>query len=444
MRTIFKWINILLSVGIFFVALGVLYVAIPYFGNQALVVRSGSMSPAIDAGSIVVVRAGRDFISPIASAPIYNTGDIIAFRSDKNQNTIITHRIVGTKAEASGVVYKTKGDANKDVDGWVVKEENVLGKASFNLPQFGYVLAFARSNLGFPLLIIVPALFVILLELYNITKTIREATSVKKIKIVREIRSHLHHPLHLSGIKTFVPILLIGLAIPIAFAFPSDTETSSNNVFTAAEDFFVDSSTTPTPPPPPTAFGIADHIVISEVQIATSGATTSDFVELYNPTSSSINLSGFHLVKRTSTGTSSANLKAFSSSDIIPAHGFYLWASTDGGYATQIGADVSTGENITSNNSVALLDSSDVIVDAVAWGSGHTAPLIEGSAFSINPGANQSMERKALSTSTVATMDIGGADEFKGNGFDLDDNSTDFILRTLSQPQNSGSLIEMP
>ena len=107
------------------------------------------MSPAIDAGSIVVVRPDNKFISPIVSTPIYNRGDIIAFRSQNNPKTIITHRIVNVEVAKTGVFYKTKGDANDDVDGWVVNEQNVLGKTYFTLPFAGRVLAFAKSNIGF-------------------------------------------------------------------------------------------------------------------------------------------------------------------------------------------------------------------------------------------------------------------------------------------------------
>src|SRR5882762_9133111 len=68
----------------------------------------------------------------------------------------------------------------------------------------------------------------------------------------------------------------------------------------------------------------ASHVVISEVQIATSSAS-GDFIELYNPTSSSVNLNGFKLVERTSTGATDTPIISFSSGDTISAHGFLLW-----------------------------------------------------------------------------------------------------------------------
>lgn len=79
----------------------------------------------------------------------------------------------------------------------------------------------------------------------------------------------------------------------------------------------------------------------------------------------------------------------------------------------------------------------------MSWDPGASS-LKEGTQFADNPQENESIERKALSTSTASTMLIGGADEFKGNSYDTNNNSTDFILRTISQPQNSSSPTETP
>ena len=434
MKLLFKWINILFSIVLVFIALGVAFIAIPYFGNQALIVRSGSMSPAIDVGSIVVIRASREFVSPIVSTLIYNKGDVIAFHSQNDPKTIITHRIISSEVKGGEVFYKTKGDANDDVDGWLVNEQNVLGKTFFTLPFVGRILAFTKSNIGFPLLIILPAILVILLELRSIYKEIRKQKKVLHLQIPSSAS--------MTSLKVLLPIFMTIFVFESTFAFYGDSGISANNIFTAAEVF---PSTTPTPTPTPDLSGIADHIVISEVQIATSGATTSDFVEFYNPTSSAVNLDPFRLVKRTSSGVTDDNITSFTSLDIIPAHGFYLWASSAGGFDVQVGADVSTVDNIAASNSIALRNgdlNTGTIIDAVGWGSPGGTPLTEGTT-AVNPGDDQSLERKALSSSDATSM-TSGADVSKGNGFDAGNNSTDFILRTLSQPQNSTSTAEIP
>ncbi len=241
MAKVFKAINILLSIALVFIAVGVAYVAIPYFGNQALIVRSGSMTPTIDVGSIVVVRSANQLDSPVPlTTPLYNKGDVIAFRSEKNSKTIITHRIVSAETNNNGVAYKTKGDANDEPDGWTVSEKNILGKTFITIPAVGKLLAFAKSKVGFSLLIIFPAVLVILMEMFNIIKHVKNA---KKSNKRREDDFNLmpspHSGLGSTGLKVIVSLLAVGLIIPITLALQSDTETSAQNVFQASNVFSI-------------------------------------------------------------------------------------------------------------------------------------------------------------------------------------------------------------
>lgn len=240
MGKIFKGINIFLSIILFIIALGIAFVAIPYFGNQALIVRSGSMEPTIGIGSIVVVRKSQALISPIGNQiPAYTKGDVIAFRSEDNPNTIITHRVYSVNTKTDGITYRTKGDANKSPDGWIVNENNILGKSYFVLPGVGQILTFAKTRLGFASLIIFPALLVILIELVNII------SHIKKNKKEKENTwgdfnyiDNTQKGFRLTGLKVVVAIaILVGVSIPVAFAFFSDSETSLHNIFQAAENF---------------------------------------------------------------------------------------------------------------------------------------------------------------------------------------------------------------
>lgn len=185
---------------------------------------------------------------------------------------------------------------------------------------------------------------------------------------------------------------------------------------------------------------LAGHIVISEVQLAGT-ATTDDFVELYNPTNSAINLDDLTLVKRTSSGTTDDSLTTFTASDIIPAHGYFLWCNN--ALDASLSCDKNTADSIANNNSVALrsgtLDSGP-IVDSVTFGTVQH-PLGEGTALTAPP-QNSSVERKANSSSTQSSMLASDANG--GNGEDTNDNSADFVLRDLSQPQNSSSSAETP
>lgn len=186
----------------------------------------------------------------------------------------------------------------------------------------------------------------------------------------------------------------------------------------------------------------AGHVLISEVQIEGTGASTSaDFIEIYNPTSSDIDLGDFRLVKRTSSGADDDNIVAFNVGEIIPAYGYFLWCNTV--LDASLSCDRTTGGTISNNNSIGLREGAQntgILIDAVTVG----VPLHslgEGNIPS-TPAAGQSIERKATSGSTAFSMGTGGADEFAGNGEDNDDNASDFVLRNVSQPQNSLSASE--
>lgn len=177
----------------------------------------------------------------------------------------------------------------------------------------------------------------------------------------------------------------------------------------------------------------ADHLVISEIQITGgTGQTTNDFIEIYNPTNSIIDLSDWQLKRRTTSGTESS-MKVFSKGKNIPAHGYFLWANSKDNYHLSINADESSVAILTDDNSIALFDSANNLIDALAWGSDHTNPFID-SEHSIpcsgNPEANQSIERRP-----------GGT---QGNSQDTNNNSVDFLPPAIPNPQNSQSPPQPP
>jgi outer membrane biosynthesis protein TonB len=184
----------------------------------------------------------------------------------------------------------------------------------------------------------------------------------------------------------------------------------------------------------------ASHVVISEIQVGGS-TSTDEFVELYNPTGSSQDLSGWKIMKKTASGTEDLLIITITSGSIDP-HGYFLAAHStayDGG----VTADVTYGEDetVSANNTILLYDETDSLVDKVGMGS---AGDFEGTGTASSPANDRSIERKAYSTSTKASMEAGGEDEFAGNGEDTDDNDVDFIYRTLSDPQGNSSSAESP
>ena len=164
-------------------------------------------------------------------------------------------------------------------------------------------------------------------------------------------------------------------------------------------------------------FSATSHLVISEVQIAGTGGANEDFIEIYNPTNTSIDLNGYRIVKRTASGTIDSSIKAWNSETIIPSHGHYLWANSS--WTPSTTPDTTTASTLAADNGIAIrqgLIDTGTIIDSVAWGNAINA-FVETSSFPTNPEAGKSIERI---------------------GDDTNNNSVDFILQENPNPQSLG------
>src|SRR3989344_8548213 len=72
----------------------------------------------------------------------------------------------------------------------------------------------------------------------------------------------------------------------------------------------------------------ANHIVISEVQVGNTGEADDEFLELYNPTDSPIDLTNWRIARKSSAGNDQTDLVA-SVSGSIPSHGYFLFATAE-------------------------------------------------------------------------------------------------------------------
>ena len=134
--------------GVLVAALVVLLVAsmVPVLGFQVRIVTSGSMEPAIQTGSMVVLHDTAD----------YQDGDIITYFERGKGQLPTTHRIVGSQLVAGQVEYLTKGDANADIDARTVNPSTIVGEVVAIVPGLGYLLAFARTWYGALVLVGLP------------------------------------------------------------------------------------------------------------------------------------------------------------------------------------------------------------------------------------------------------------------------------------------------
>ena len=102
-------------------------------GGRLLTVTSGSMSPKIPTGSLLLVR-------PVSFEGIQE-GDVVTY-SLADGKTLITHRVVEKDAQRRNLT--TKGDANETVDLVKVPASRVQGKVVFSVPTLGYFLYLFR------------------------------------------------------------------------------------------------------------------------------------------------------------------------------------------------------------------------------------------------------------------------------------------------------------
>ncbi|HWT55629.1 MAG TPA: signal peptidase I [Candidatus Microsaccharimonas sp.] len=121
---------------------------------QLMTVQSGSMAPAIRKGDAV-------FVEPVTTSAL-RVGDVVSYRSPRNQATIITHRIV--RVETDWKLLLTKGDNTQRVDD-PVPDSAVIGKVTLRLAYLGYLASFLRSPLGLAATVYAPALLIIVLEI---------------------------------------------------------------------------------------------------------------------------------------------------------------------------------------------------------------------------------------------------------------------------------------
>jgi signal peptidase len=159
MKRIGNWLsNILLIVVIIF-AISFVYNTIQLrqnpgqlpstFGFIPLTVLSGSMSPTIETGDMIVVKVDKDNLI---------VGDIITYKMGSN---LVTHRIIEATTENGVEAFVTQGDANNVEDGTLVTKEQIVGKYAFRIPYAGYIKAGLRGWLGILLITVMVMLYLI-------------------------------------------------------------------------------------------------------------------------------------------------------------------------------------------------------------------------------------------------------------------------------------------
>jgi signal peptidase I len=106
------------------------------FGHPVMTVLSGSMTPVIRTGDLIV-----DDPVTAAQAQHLQVGQIVSFREAPGSTAIITHRIVAVDSRDGQVSYVTKGDANNAADTMPRPAADAVGVFRYDIPRGGYLLA---------------------------------------------------------------------------------------------------------------------------------------------------------------------------------------------------------------------------------------------------------------------------------------------------------------
>lgn len=146
-------------------------------GNIELkVIKSGSMEPTIGVGSIILLR-------PIAQ---YHVGDVVTFAEQSSRGLPTTHRIVDVQKKEFNAPttphFITQGDANKSIDPQPLPQNEIVGKVLFHVPKIGFLVEFAKTQMGYLLLIVIPALIVVIEEMMGMATDFRKYLAVRTNK----------------------------------------------------------------------------------------------------------------------------------------------------------------------------------------------------------------------------------------------------------------------
>lgn len=120
------------------------------FGARSMVVRSGSMTPAIRTGDVVAVR-------PIAPTEA-KVGDIVTFQDPDGSGRLLVHRVRAVAWHGGQAAFTTQGDANTTQEHWRVPVDGTIGTVAYRVPKLGFVASWISTPIGRLGSIVVPAL----------------------------------------------------------------------------------------------------------------------------------------------------------------------------------------------------------------------------------------------------------------------------------------------
>lgn len=155
-----------LGLGALFAAL--LAAAAPLaIGDHSFTMRSGSMTPTLETGDVVVTEP----IAPLSA----RVGQIVTFRDPEGSGKLFSHRVQSIRPAGDVVHFVTRGDANTATERWSVPADGTLGRVVYRVPKIGYALVWTATPEGRIGLIAIPALLLCWTALARIWRPLGES-----------------------------------------------------------------------------------------------------------------------------------------------------------------------------------------------------------------------------------------------------------------------------
>lgn len=142
-----------------------------FFGWKPFIVLSGSMEKVIYPGDLAIVKE--------IDTKELKEQDVIAF---KENNVVITHRIIDIVEEHGEEKYITKGDNNTMQDNGFVKPEQVEGILKFRIARLGNLAMFIQTPIGMIISLSIPIGMLLIIQKIENDNKKKEENEVQKNK----------------------------------------------------------------------------------------------------------------------------------------------------------------------------------------------------------------------------------------------------------------------